>query len=95
MDGHSDPDLPLLTESVYTDDVRGFVQRQLGIGDFILPAVMRGLFKEVVFLTRAVDLGKKKSIPERQNIIMDLWKGREGDMVSKIQKNRQKNLDNY
>jgi len=60
VDGHSDMGMPMLTESVYTKDVRGFVTRQLNIGNFIVPGVVRGFFDDVFFLGRGVKQAKRK-----------------------------------
>ena len=55
VDGHSDMGTPWLTESVYTKDVAGLVERQLSIANFIIPAVIRGYFDNVIFLGRGVE----------------------------------------
>ncbi len=53
VDFHSDMDVPPLDESVYTADFRRLAREQLQINNFIVPAVMRGTFDEVLFLGRA------------------------------------------
>lgn len=60
VDGHSDLAIPPLTVSVYSLDVRKFVQTQLDIGNFIIPAVLRDIFKEVIFLSCSDKPQKRK-----------------------------------
>lgn len=52
VDSHSDLGWVLPAESVYSKDIEGFTRRNLNIGNFILPAVLRGTFNEVIFLGR-------------------------------------------
>jgi len=68
VDAHPDLNIPSITESVYSKDVRGFVKRQLGIGNFVIPAILRGIFKEVVFLNRAWSTGKNKGVTKKQYV---------------------------
>ena len=55
VDEHADIDVPRMTESVYSKNVRRLVQRQLKISNFIIPAILRGMFQEVVFLGKTLD----------------------------------------
>jgi hypothetical protein len=68
VDAHSDLSTPIITESVYSKDIRGFVKRQLNISNFIIPAVLRGIFKEIVFLNRTLQIDKNNSIRKKQYI---------------------------
>lgn len=60
VDAHHDMLTPKLSRSAYTSDLVGFTERQLDIGDFIIPAVMRGIFNEVIFLRRGPLFQKQK-----------------------------------
>ncbi|OGR46490.1 MAG: hypothetical protein A2X34_03190 [Elusimicrobia bacterium GWC2_51_8] len=64
VDGHADLAAPWVQDSVYSPNVRRFVRTQLNIGNFILPAVLRGIFNQVIFLDRARAPRKK----EKHNI---------------------------
>lgn len=68
VDAHPDLSIPIITESVYSKDTRGFIKRQLNIDNFIIPAVLRGIFKEVVFLNRALQIEKDNSVRKKQYI---------------------------
>lgn len=50
VDFHADMGAPQLRRSVYSRDIRRLVEDDLCISDFIIPAILRGIFDEVVFV---------------------------------------------
>jgi len=51
VDFHSDDGVPhFLKTSVYSKNIRQFTQEELSIGNFIIPSILRGTIKKVIFL---------------------------------------------
>jgi len=61
VDGHDDLGCPsVLGETVYSPNIHFLVENEINIGNFIIPAILRGIFKKVIFLGRREHTDKVK-----------------------------------
>jgi len=84
-DFHSDLGVPNLKKSVYSKNLSKLVQDSLNIDNFIIPAILRDIFKDIIFLN-PLDQNKK-----RKKMIIGTVRGK-GKVIVKIFKKEIKKL---